>query len=195
MWLGWFSVIVVFSLCALWWRRIRDLWKLPDGRDRFRGKLGLVLMGRAKLSKSLIFCWWVDLCSLPVIYLGPNYGGDNEDNGDLLQKIPCMYCYTQYSQPCRQPPLTHTSAGDSWTLTGKSGSVFCFSPNQFINANVISVWFLNSFSMILDFECELKTEDIPCWEFPFYRTQVNKGMICVFNILFCTPSLVRLKWL
>ena len=23
------------------------------------------------------------LCSLPPIYLGPNYGGDNEDNGDL----------------------------------------------------------------------------------------------------------------
>ena len=29
-------------------------------------------------------------CSVP----GPNYGGGNEDNGDLLQKIPCMYCYT-----------------------------------------------------------------------------------------------------
>ena len=25
----------------------------------------------------------------PVIYLGPNYGGGNEDNGDLLQKVPC----------------------------------------------------------------------------------------------------------
>ena len=29
------------------------------------------------------------LCSLPVFYLGPNYGGDNEDYGDLLQKVPC----------------------------------------------------------------------------------------------------------
>ena len=26
------------------------------------------------------------LCSLPVIYFGTNYGGGNEDNGDLLQK-------------------------------------------------------------------------------------------------------------
>ena len=43
LWL-WFSVIVVFSLSALWWRRIRGLWKLPDGRDWLRGKLGLVLM-------------------------------------------------------------------------------------------------------------------------------------------------------
>ena len=30
-------------------------------------------------------------------------GGGNEENGDLLQKIPCMYCYTQCPQPT--PPL------------------------------------------------------------------------------------------
>ena len=61
--------------------------------------------------------------SLPVIYLGPNYGGGNEDNGDLLQKVPCTSCYTQCFRPCSRPPLTHASTGDSWTLTGKSRSV------------------------------------------------------------------------
>ena len=65
------------------------------------------------------------LCSLPVVYLGPNYEGGNEGNGDLLQKIPCMYCYTQCPQPCSRPPQTHTSSGDSWTLPGKSRSVSC----------------------------------------------------------------------
>ena len=45
---------MVFSLTALWWRRIRGLWKLLVGRDWLRGKLGLVLMGGAILSKSLI---------------------------------------------------------------------------------------------------------------------------------------------
>ena len=30
----------------------------------------------------------------PVIYLGPNYGGCNEDNGDLLQKLSCMQTAT-----------------------------------------------------------------------------------------------------
>ena len=43
-----------FSLSALWWIRLRGFWKLPDGRDWLRGKLGLVLMGEAMLSKSLI---------------------------------------------------------------------------------------------------------------------------------------------
>ena len=57
--------------------------------------------------------------------LRPNSDGDNEDNGDLLQKVPCRHCYTQCPQPCSRPPPTHASARDSWTLTGKSGSVSC----------------------------------------------------------------------
>ena len=45
---------MVFSLSALWWRRIRGLWDLPDGRDWLRGKLDIVLMDWAMLSKFLI---------------------------------------------------------------------------------------------------------------------------------------------
>ena len=68
----------------------------------------------------------VELCSLPAIYLGANYGRGNEDNGDLPQKIPCMYCYSPCSQPCSRPPLTHDFTRDSQTPTGKSpvGSLF-----------------------------------------------------------------------
>ena len=36
-----------------------------------------------------------------------------------------MHCYAQCPQPCSRPPPTHASAGDSWTLPGKSGSVSC----------------------------------------------------------------------
>ena len=36
-----------------------------------------------------------------------------------------MHCYPLYPQPCSRPLLTHASARDSWTLTGKSGSVSC----------------------------------------------------------------------
>ena len=62
---------------------------------------------------------WVTSLSLS------NYGESNEDNGDLLQKVPRMYCYTQCPQPCSRPPGTQAPAGDSCTLTGKSGSVSC----------------------------------------------------------------------
>ena len=62
----------------------------------------------------------------PPYYLpGPNYGGGNEDTGDLPQKIPCMYCYSPCPQPCIRPPVTHAFTGDSWTPTGKSGTVSC----------------------------------------------------------------------
>ena len=55
----------------------------------------------------------------------PNCGGGNEHNGDLLQKVPFSHCCTHCPQPCSRPPLTHTSAGDSWTLMDKSGSLSC----------------------------------------------------------------------
>ena len=45
---------LVSILSAFWWIRIRGLWKLPDGRDLLWEELGLPLMGRAILSKSLM---------------------------------------------------------------------------------------------------------------------------------------------
>ena len=56
--------------------------------------------------------------------LRPNYGGGNEEKV-LLQKVPCMHCCVQCPQSCSRPLLAHASAGDSWTLTGKSASVSC----------------------------------------------------------------------
>ena len=107
---------MVFSLSALWWRRIRGLWKLPDGRDWLRGKLGLVLMGGAIFSKSLSNFLLKGRAVFPPCYLTwTNYGGGNEDNGDLLQKVPCKHCYTQCPQTCSRPLLKLASARDSWT--------------------------------------------------------------------------------
>ena len=124
---------MVFSLSSLWWIRglsyliwrIRGLWELPDGRDWLWGKLGLVLMGMAMLSKSLTQFSVYGQGWLPFLLfdLRPNYGGGNVDNADFLQKVPCMHCYTQCPQPCSRPPLAQDSARESWTLTGKSVSV------------------------------------------------------------------------
>ena len=49
--------------------------------------------------------------------------------GDLLKKDLCQHA-TRFpglllSGPCGRPLSTHASAGDSQTLTGKSGSVSC----------------------------------------------------------------------
>ena len=72
-----------------------------------------------------IFCSWVDLCSIPCVYLGPNYRWRLQRQWWPFSKIPCMSCYTQDPRPCSRPPLTQTSTGDSWTLTSRSGSVSC----------------------------------------------------------------------
>ena len=76
---------------------MRDLWKLPGGRYWLWGNLGLALMGGAMLNKSLIqFSVDGQGCVLSLLFdLRPNYGRGNEDNGDLLQNVPCMHCCTQ----------------------------------------------------------------------------------------------------
>ena len=52
--------------------------------------MGLVLIARAMLSKSLIQ-FSVDWSCVPslLFHLRPKDGGDNEDNGNLLLKFPC----------------------------------------------------------------------------------------------------------
>ena len=84
-------------------------------------------MGGAMLSESFIQ-FSVDgqgTVSSLLFDLRPNYGGDNEDNSDLLQNVTCRHCCTRCPQPCSRPLLTHTSVGDSWTLTENSVSVSC----------------------------------------------------------------------
>ena len=54
-------------------------------------------MGRALLSKSLIqfsVDGWGGCVPSLLFALKPNYGGGNEDNGNLFQKVPCTHCCT-----------------------------------------------------------------------------------------------------
>ena len=58
----------------------------------------LVLIGRAVLSKSLIQ-FSVDVQGYvpsPLFGLRLNYGGGNEENGNLLQKVLGIHYHTQY---------------------------------------------------------------------------------------------------
>ena len=108
-----------------WTDEARGLWKLLDGRDWLREKLDYVLMGRAMLSKSLIqfsVDGWSCVPSL-LFDLRPSYGGGNEDNGDLLQMVPCMHCHTQCPDPAagpRWPTPPLESPGNSWASLGQS---------------------------------------------------------------------------
>ena len=81
-------------------------------------------MGGAMLSKSLIqFSVEVLGLSSLLFDLRPNYGGGNEDSGDLLQNVPSLL--HSVPQTLEEVTVTHASARDSWTLTGQSGSVSC----------------------------------------------------------------------
>ena len=55
--------------------------------------------------------------------LRPKDGRDNEDNGDLLQKVLCMHCHIQYLWPCSRSLPVYTSAetpGHSQASLGQS---------------------------------------------------------------------------
>ena len=105
-----------FSFCPLLWEEAYGSFLM--GKTDW-GKLSLVLMGRAMLHKSLVQFSVDGLICVPSLLfnLRPNYGGGNQDNGNLLLKVPCMHCCTQCPYPCSRPPPTHASAGASWTLT------------------------------------------------------------------------------
>ena len=80
-------------------KKRRSLWNLPDGRDWLRGKLGL--MGWAMVSYTLMqFSVDGQGCVPSLLFdLRPHCGGGSEDNGSLLQKVPCTHCCTECPNP------------------------------------------------------------------------------------------------
>ena len=69
------------------------------------GENGSCSNGGGMLSKSL-FQLSVDGqdCVFSLLFdLRPNYGGGNEDNGDLLPKVPCTHCCIQCPWLCSRP--------------------------------------------------------------------------------------------
>ena len=76
-----------------------------------------VLFWWAMLNKSLIqFSVDGHGCFPSLLFdLRPNYGGGNEAKGDLLQKVLCTHCCTQWPWPCSRP-LLETLVEGGWSL-------------------------------------------------------------------------------
>ena len=101
---------------ASWWERLTE------------GETGSLLMGGAMLSRSLIQFSVDGRGCVPSLLFGlrPNYGGGNEDNGDLLQKVPCTHrcieCPNPVAGHCQPiPPLEtpgHSRASLGQSLVG-----------------------------------------------------------------------------
>ena len=131
----WFFLLL---LSALWWRRLRVLCKLPDGRDRWWEKLGLALVGRALLSKALtqLFAdvWGTFLGSF--LAWGHRGLGSMDSMVGLMANSKSGLCQRGPSQtaavsppipvvsPCQPTPPQETLEG-SPTLEGSFGSVSC----------------------------------------------------------------------
>ena len=116
-----------FSVCPLWWRRIRGLCKLPDGRDWLRGKLDLVPMGQAMLCKSLMLKGGTVFLPCYLTW-GQTMVEVIKKMTTYFQRSPALYALPHSVPPTLQQATTDgaaASTGYSWTLTGKSGSVSC----------------------------------------------------------------------
>ena len=74
-------------------------------------------MGGAMFSKSLIQFSVDEPGCVPFLLLDlrPNYGGGNEDNGNLLQKVPCMHCFASNPEAGHRRPMPlPETPGHSW---------------------------------------------------------------------------------
>ena len=142
---GYFSVTVVFILSALWWNRIRCLWKLPDGRDWLRGRPSLVLMGRTMLSKSLFQFSVEGQGYVPSLFdLRPNYGGGIEDNGDLLEMshacTTALSASNHVAGQCQHTPLPVTPGYSEASLGQSLMGSLLLSPGSGLHKVLFVPW-------------------------------------------------------
>ena len=120
---------------------IHDYWK--STRQTFVGnvmslllnKMSRLVMDKAMVPHSSTIAWkipWTTepgrLQSMGLQRVGhdratslslSNYGGGNEDNGDLLQKVLCTHCSNPAAGHC-QPMTLPETPGHSWASLGRS---------------------------------------------------------------------------
>ena len=141
--------------------RIRGLCRLPNGRDWLWGKLGLSLVSRAMLSKSLIQLSaddWNCAPSLLVVCPEATQSWSLSSMVGLMATSKRTYpkktsqdCFCQCPCPCGRSILIHVSTGDLQTLTEMYDTISCgghysfplgASAQKFIRVSSKSLWHL-----------------------------------------------------
>ena len=194
-------LLFLFALC---WMKIRGLCKLPAGRDWLWGKLGLALVGRAMLSKSLVQ-FSVDgrscACTAPptpspVLCLA----GDRpvlESIGYMIGLMATSFKST-YAKMLYLPRLlllvlltqwrllsTHSSTRDSQTLIGKLSALFC-------GVTVPFPWVLVPTNVCL---CPPKSVSPVVWKFCYQILLTLKGRFPGDSLSPCQiPRFRSLNW-
>ena len=139
-------MIVVFILSALRWIRIRGLWKLSDGRDWLWGNLGLVVMGGARLNKSLIQFSVDGRGCVPFLLFGLRVGIKRTYASTVVFSAPTPWQATVDPRLCWRLLDTHrqvwvsllwVTAPFSWVLVCTS---FCLCPQESISPILCTFW-------------------------------------------------------
>ena len=85
---------------------MNSFWWHPPGDSRRSVVVYLEALGPCEcwMPLNTTICRWVGLWLSLLFDLRPNYGGGNEDIGNLLQKILFPHCCTQCPWPFSRPP-------------------------------------------------------------------------------------------
>jgi len=127
------AVVHVIRLVSFLWLCFHSVCPLMEKGKRFReaswweglteGEIGLVLMGGAMLSKSLIqfsVDGWGCVPSLLFTW-GETMVEVMKIMATSFKRSHAQHCCAQWSKPCSRPLPTHGSTRDAWTLTGSQG--------------------------------------------------------------------------
>ena len=143
-------------------------------------------------------CSWARLWLSLLFHLRPKCGGGNEDNGNLLQNIPCTHCSTRCPWPFSRPPPTHASARDSChsqTSLGQSllGTLL-LSPGSWCTQSSVCALQVSVSPVLWQFynQIPLTSQVLILWRFSVLLLDAQVGEICFWSYNFLNSVRISL---